>query len=353
MRKKTKKKMIVPGASKKKKKEHEKLLDLEIQAGVSLGPFVLGADLSSLLPLLRSFGRTTLRLPQPRTSPLVVHLEDVSVQLLFGADTHRLVVAEAVGRGSRANLGGLPVSGATSAALASTFGAERAPRWGLEMAGSSGLPAGAAGGARGVAVAEFHGVALGFDEAGVCSRVSVLPANSSLRTAIDDDARVPPEKSVSVDAQGRATFTDGPRRAVVSESSSPQEVISSLGKPEGVYHRLDASGKLPSPTGDYYYNYYRLGVDIMFDGVLHTVKRMVFHANHPQDTHFGRYSRCHVVFAGRPGVSLLRAWDEVKDGSEESVSTAKDGAVSWRMRGLLFRVLPDGQIGDITVPIGV
>ena len=43
----------------------------------------------------------------------------------------------------------------------------------------------------------------------------------------------------------------------------------------------------------YFYNYYHLGIDILFDGARHTVKKIICHSNFPGHADFGTYQRCH------------------------------------------------------------
>merc|ERR1719382_1124553 len=80
----------------------------------------------------------------------------------------------------------------------------------------------------------------------------------------------------------------------------PQDVFSDFGPPEEVCVkdvdavRIHSASILPShSTGpDYYYNYFRLGFDVLFDGQTHLVKKVVLHTNPPTHELFSRYSRC-------------------------------------------------------------
>merc|ERR1719265_3100499 len=71
--------------------------------------------------------------------------------------------------------------------------------------------------------------------------------------------------------------------------ATPQDVFSDFGPPEQVcvkdvdavrIHSVSAcivSSRLPGP--DYYYNYFQLGLDILFDGRKHVVKKVILHTN--------------------------------------------------------------------------
>lgn len=82
--------------------------------------------------------------------------------------------------------------------------------------------------------------------------------------------------------------------------SMPQDVFSDFGPPEQVcVKNVDAvrihSVREPvSRTAgpDYYYNYFNLGLDVLFDGRTHLVKKVVLHTNAPTHERFSRYSRC-------------------------------------------------------------
>lgn len=82
----------------------------------------------------------------------------------------------------------------------------------------------------------------------------------------------------------------------------PQDVFSDFGPPEQVcvksldtvrIHSARGTGIPPClPGPDYYYNYFHLGVDVLFDGYTHLVKKVILHANHPMHESFSRYARC-------------------------------------------------------------
>jgi hypothetical protein len=44
---------------------------------------------------------------------------------------------------------------------------------------------------------------------------------------------------------------------------------------------------------DYFFNYLSLGIDVMFDGVAHTVVKLVLHGNFPGHSDFNCWTRCH------------------------------------------------------------
>eukprot|EP00928_Gymnodinium_smaydae_P044266 TRINITY_DN29535_c0_g2_i1.p1 TRINITY_DN29535_c0_g2~~TRINITY_DN29535_c0_g2_i1.p1 ORF type:complete len:613 (-),score=136.80 TRINITY_DN29535_c0_g2_i1:8-1846(-) len=80
----------------------------------------------------------------------------------------------------------------------------------------------------------------------------------------------------------------------------PQDVFSDFGPPEQVCVKdVDAvrihSCHVPPVQlsgRDYFFNYFHLGMDVLFDGCVHVVKKIILHTNSPTHGDFSRYSRC-------------------------------------------------------------
>ena len=49
--------------------------------------------------------------------------------------------------------------------------------------------------------------------------------------------------------------------------------------------------QLEKEESDYFYNYFTLGIDILFDGKTHTVTKLVLHNNYPGHYDFNIYYR--------------------------------------------------------------
>lgn len=80
--------------------------------------------------------------------------------------------------------------------------------------------------------------------------------------------------------------------------SMPQDIFSDFGPPEQVCTKDNDAVKIHSAatenTGpaDYFYNYFHLGVDVLFDGRSHMMKKVILHTNHPTHELFSQYARC-------------------------------------------------------------
>eukprot|EP00927_Polykrikos_kofoidii_P078047 TRINITY_DN74927_c0_g1_i1.p1 TRINITY_DN74927_c0_g1~~TRINITY_DN74927_c0_g1_i1.p1 ORF type:complete len:778 (+),score=142.53 TRINITY_DN74927_c0_g1_i1:146-2479(+) len=106
----------------------------------------------------------------------------------------------------------------------------------------------------------------------------------------DEPDAVVVRPAVGVELRGRALLF----------GAMPQDVFSDFGPPEQVCVkdvdtvRIHSDGSLqPRVTGpDYYYNYFHLGLDVLFDGRTHLVKKVILRTNPPTHELFSRYTRC-------------------------------------------------------------
>jgi len=96
-----------------------------------------------------------------------------------------------------------------------------------------------------------------------------------------------------------------PSNCFFQYNDTVQHVLSELGIPSSTYDKLEdkmkihrdsyksAKQKQNSSAPDYFFNYFDLGMDILFDGETHTVKKVVVHTNIPGQSEFNQYRRCH------------------------------------------------------------
>jgi len=110
------------------------------------------------------------------------------------------------------------------------------------------------------------------------------------------------------------------RNKRLSFKSTPQDVVSELGSPNRVFYkevdkmRIHASGdssKLVdtiSGTGcaDYFYNYFDLGIDILFDAQKHRIRKFVLHTNFPGHIDFNQYMKCNFHVSSQSILLSLR-----------------------------------------------
>lgn len=81
-----------------------------------------------------------------------------------------------------------------------------------------------------------------------------------------------------------------------------QDVTSSLGSPNCIFYKSEDKMKIHSPNShrsgsavqrsDYFFNYFTLGIDILFDAISQRVKKFILHTNYPGHYNFNMYHRC-------------------------------------------------------------
>jgi uncharacterized membrane protein YgcG len=122
----------------------------------------------------------------------------------------------------------------------------------------------------------------------VLSSTSLL-SSSSLPPAVDCDEIL---VHVGVGIQRGADM--------LTFASSSQDVLSLLGQPNRVHVKQHDKLRIHSASlaaadavlADYFYNYFDLGIDLLFDGQRHCVKKIILHTNLPSHTEFNRYAKC-------------------------------------------------------------
>ncbi|UYV60722.1 C16orf70 [Cordylochernes scorpioides] len=90
-----------------------------------------------------------------------------------------------------------------------------------------------------------------------------------------------------------------------------QRVLGLIGSPSKVFYKAEDKMKIHSPnahklvtapSSDYFYNYFTLGMDILFDCRSHTVQKFILHTNFPGHFNFNMYYRCNFSINLRPQV---------------------------------------------------
>lgn len=170
-------------------------------------------------------------------------------------------------------------------------------------------------------------------------------------------------------------FTRGGQH--LSFGASPQDVWTELGRPCGIHKKqvdqmVIHSATDPNPRttlcGDYFYNYFSRGIDILFDGQTNRIKKFVLHTNFPGHTDFNCYIKCNFVIHcppsedGRASPDFISAdtkWDQVKellgDGGRAAIQT--QGSASnpfgptfvYSYRNIALEVMKNGHIATVTL----
>lgn len=90
------------------------------------------------------------------------------------------------------------------------------------------------------------------------------------------------------------------KRSILLGRHTAQHVMGALGSPDKVFtkdtdslriHRGGA-GSERTLRGDFFLNYFRLGLDVLVHGTTHRILKIILHTNMPTSRNFNRYRRC-------------------------------------------------------------
>eukprot|EP00096_Caligus_rogercresseyi_P006608 TRINITY_DN2321_c0_g1_i1.p1 TRINITY_DN2321_c0_g1~~TRINITY_DN2321_c0_g1_i1.p1 ORF type:complete len:430 (+),score=118.86 TRINITY_DN2321_c0_g1_i1:69-1358(+) len=161
---------------------------------------------------------------------------------------------------------------------------------------------------------------------------------------------------------------------------SVQDVLSSLGSPAKVFYKSDDKMKIHSPNAhrkvsaqksDYFYNYFTMGFDILFDAKSNSVKKFVLHTNYPGHYNFNMYHRCQFElplsknnYEGESPVvvSSFSRWDNIASQVSPSVRPVVLNRASstnttnpfgstfcYGYQDVIFEVMPNGHLASVTL----
>ncbi|XP_008775646.1 UPF0183 protein At3g51130 isoform X1 [Phoenix dactylifera] len=223
----------------------------------------------------------------------------------------------------------------------------------------------------------------------VTCRVSVYDSSSDSKVGVGtlmDKASVPPlpagslyMEEVHAKLGEELWFTIGGQH--IPFGASPQDVWTELGRPCGIHQKQvdqmvihSASDPRPRTTlcGDYFYNYFSRGLDILFDGQTHKIKKFVLHTNFPGHSDFNSYMKCNFVIYDadieatiRPGstpkccITPSTKWEQVKeilgDGGRAAIQTQGSmnnpfgSTLVYGYQNVAFEVMKNGYIATVTL----
>ncbi|KAJ3672449.1 hypothetical protein LUZ60_007170 [Juncus effusus] len=223
----------------------------------------------------------------------------------------------------------------------------------------------------------------------VTCRVSVYDGSSDSKVGVGslmDKAAVPalPAGSLYME-EVRAKLGEGLLFTVGGQhipfGSSPQDVWTELGRPCGIHQKQvdqmvihSASDPKPKTTlcGDYFYNYFSRGLDILFDGQTHKIKKFVLHTNIPGHSDFNSYMKCNFIIYDAETEGTIQSgsiskncitsstkWDQVKeilgDGGRAAIQT--QGSMNnpfgstfvYGYQNIAFEVMKNGYLATVTL----
>ncbi|PIA55971.1 hypothetical protein AQUCO_00700350v1 [Aquilegia coerulea] len=160
--------------------------------------------------------------------------------------------------------------------------------------------------------------------------------------------------------------------------ASPQDVWTDLGRPCGIHQKQvdqmvihSASDPRPRTTlcGDYFYNYFTRGLDILFDGQTHKIKKFVLHTNFPGHADFNSYIKCNFLIYGgelfpegnasKHCITPSTKWEQVKEflgdcgraaiQTQGSTSNPFGSTFVYGYQNVAFEVMKNGYIATVTL----
>ncbi|CAL1272841.1 unnamed protein product [Larinioides sclopetarius] len=178
---------------------------------------------------------------------------------------------------------------------------------------------------------------------------------------------------------------------VIKFGDSAQDVTSALGSPSKVFYKSEDKMKIHSPNShryrkwscsDYFYNYFTLGIDILFDAKSHRVKKFMLHTNYPGHYNFNIYFRCNfnlpieVKASSEPEnitlvdvsdkkqiITAFTKWDEMEEllkkplerpvvlnrASTHNATNPFGSTCCYGYQDIIFEVMPNKHLASVTL----
>lgn len=137
-------------------------------------------------------------------------------------------------------------------------------------------------------------------------------------------------------------------------------------------HSVGARKLADTRNADYFYNYFTLGIDILFNGDTHRVKKFLLHTNFPGHYNFNIYYRCDFTirppFRKKSGcddvtIGSCSLWDDVTERlnfdagrpvvlnrtSSTNNTNPFGSTMCYGMRNMIFEVMANHHIGSVTL----
>ncbi|CAH1992618.1 unnamed protein product [Acanthoscelides obtectus] len=154
---------------------------------------------------------------------------------------------------------------------------------------------------------------------------------------------------------------------------STQDISTALGAPSKVFYKSEDKMRIHSPNAnrkisanrsDYFFNYFSLGMDVLFDATTHLAKKFVLHTNYPGHYNFNMYARCELELTLAQGatVTAYSCWDDVckqltpsdrpvvLNRAHSSNTTNPFGStLCYGYQDIVFEVMPNNYLASVSV----
>ncbi|GLH11145.1 hypothetical protein R5R35_007163 [Gryllus longicercus] len=189
-----------------------------------------------------------------------------------------------------------------------------------------------------------------------------------------------------------------PRRQTLSREvlfgDTCQDVATAIGAPSRVFYKAEDKMKIHSPNAhrrvaarrsDFFFNYFTLGMDILFDAKTQKVKKFVLHTNFPGHYNFNMYHRCEFQVTLPPDlrqtsaesnklidvspspvtISAYTKWDAISEqlkpserpvvlnrASSTNTTNPFGSTFCYGYQDIIFEVMPNNYIASVTLYAG-
>lgn len=167
---------------------------------------------------------------------------------------------------------------------------------------------------------------------------------------------------------------------------SVQDVMSAVGAPSRIFYKSEDKMKIHSPNAhrksaslksDYFYNYFTMGMDILFDAKNNKVKKFILHTNFPGHYNFNMYHRCEFslelagdararsqtqVIETPVHVSPFTKWETIAEklkpserpvvlnrASSTNTTNPFGSTFCYGYQDIIFEVMPNGHIASVSL----
>lgn len=153
---------------------------------------------------------------------------------------------------------------------------------------------------------------------------------------------------------------------------SAQDVASALGCPSKVFYKSEDKMRIHTPNAhrrvtaiksDYFFNYFTLGLDVLFDAHSHLAKKFVLHTNYPGHYNFNMYMRCEFNLSlNGINITAYNRWNELcKDlkpserpvvlnrASSTNTTNPFGSTLCYGFEDIIFEVMPNNYIASLSV----
>ncbi|KAH6586014.1 hypothetical protein BASA50_000957 [Batrachochytrium salamandrivorans] len=163
------------------------------------------------------------------------------------------------------------------------------------------------------------------------------------------------------------------RGGSVELGATCQDVLAEIGKPEDIVDKKQGKMDIHRNTSDkllmnpsYIWNYFSMGIDIVFDGTFHRVTKMILHTNMLGHHDVNKYAACNfdiVMGTQSDGrhIHSTAKWDDIKSMGgnsplgppvifNQNPNHNPFGSTSYyALNNILFEIMKNGHIASITV----